>query len=51
MTASIYELIGRLVVKGAWMRYGRQIKLAAAGLGALGLVVGFALGRRQPPEG
>jgi hypothetical protein len=48
---SIYELIGRLVVRIAWMRYGRQIKLAAAAALGLGAVVGFVLARRQPPEG
>jgi hypothetical protein len=48
---SIYELIGRLVVRIAWMRYGRQIKLAGAAAVALGVVAGFVLARRQPPEG
>jgi hypothetical protein len=48
---SIYQLIGRLVVQMAWMRYGRQIKLAAGATLALGVVAGFVLARRQPPEG
>jgi hypothetical protein len=51
MVGSIYELIGRLVVRVAWMRYGRQIKMTAAGFAAVGLVAGYALSRRQPPEG
>jgi hypothetical protein len=51
MVGSIYELIGRLVVRIAWLRYGRQIKLVAAGVAVLGLAAGFALSKRQPPEG
>jgi hypothetical protein len=48
---SIYELIGRLVVRIAWIKYGRQIKLAAGVALGLGLATGFVLARRQPPEG
>ncbi len=49
--SSIYELIGRFVVRFAWARYGRQISIAGALLGALLLAGGFVLARRQPPEG
>lgn len=51
MSSSIYELIGRLVVRLAWARYGRQITIAGALLGAALLAGGFVLARRQPPEG
>jgi hypothetical protein len=51
MVGSIYEFIGRLVVWAAWQRYGRQIKMVTAGLAVLGLAAGFALSKRQPPEG
>jgi hypothetical protein len=51
LISSIYELIGRLVVRIAWLRYGRQIKLAAAGAAVLGVAAGFVLAKRQPPEG
>ena len=51
MTSAIYEWIGRFVVRFAWLRYGRQIKLA--GTAALLAVVGagWLLSRRDPPEG
>ena len=49
--SAIYELIGRLVVRFVWLRYGRQIKVAAGlGLGAL-LLGGHLAARREPPEG
>ena len=49
--SAIYELIGRLVVRFVWLRYGRQIKVAAGlGLGAL-LLGGYLAARREPPEG
>lgn len=49
--SKIYELIGRLVVRLAWLRFGRQIKLAGGVLGVLVLAGGYLLARRQPPEG
>ena len=49
--SSIYELIGRLVVRFAWARYGRQITIAGAVVGALVLALGFVLAKRTPPEG
>ena len=49
--SAIYELIGRLVVRLAWLRYGRQIRIAA-GVGLAALVVGgYLAARREPPEG
>jgi hypothetical protein len=49
--SAIYELIGRLVVRFVWLRYGRQVRIAAGvGLGAL-LLGGYLAARRQPPEG
>lgn len=49
--SKIYELIGRLVVRLAWLRFGRQIKLAGGVLAVLVLAGGYLLARRQPPEG
>ena len=49
--SAIYELIGRLVVRFVWLRYGRQIRIAGGlGLGAL-LLGGYLAAKRQPPEG
>jgi hypothetical protein len=49
--SAIYELIGRLVVRFVWLRYGRQVRIAAGvGLGAL-LLGGYLAARRQPHEG
>jgi hypothetical protein len=46
-----YELIGRLVVRFAWLRYGRQIRIAAGvGLAAVALG-GYLAAKRAPPEG
>ena len=51
MVSSIYELIGRLVVRVAWLRFGRQIKIAGGVAAALVLVGGYLIANRQPPEG
>lgn len=51
MISSIYELIGRLVVRVAWLRFGKQVKLAGGLVAALALLLGFLVARRQPPEG
>lgn len=49
--SAIYELIGRLVVRSVWLRYGRQLRTAAGvGLGAL-LLGGYLAAKREPPEG
>ena len=51
MGASIYEFIGRSVVRLAWWRFGRQIQIAG-GLAIVAVVAGgYLLSRRQPPEG
>lgn len=47
----IYEVIGRLVVRFAWLRFGRQIKIAG-GVSTLLLAGGvYLLSRKSPPEG
>ena len=51
MASAIYELIGRIVVRLAWLRFGTQIKIAGAAFGGLVLALGFVLAKRQPPEG
>jgi hypothetical protein len=51
MASSIYELIGRLVVRVAWLRFGTQIKVAGGVLAVLTLLLGYAIAKRQPPEG
>jgi hypothetical protein len=47
----VYELIGRVVVRLAWWRFGRQIKFAGAVALVAVLAGGYLLGRREPPEG
>ena len=47
----IYELIGRIVVRLAWWRFGRQIRIAGAVALAAVFVGGYLLSRREPPEG
>lgn len=51
MTSSIYELIGRLVVRLAWARFGGQVKVAGGVLAVLAVIAVYLLGRREPPEG
>jgi hypothetical protein len=49
--SSVYELIGRTVVRFVWARFGRQIKIAA-GVGTVLLAAaGYLIATRQPPEG
>jgi hypothetical protein len=51
MTSTIYELIGRLVVRFVRARYRRQLRGAAA-LGAVVLAAaGYVAFTREPPEG
>lgn len=49
--SSVYELIGRLVVRFAWLRFGGQIKVAGAVLAVAALAGGYLIARREPPEG
>jgi hypothetical protein len=51
MASSIYELIGRVVVRLAWARFGAQVKVAGGVLAALGVLAIYLLGKREPPEG
>jgi hypothetical protein len=49
--SAIYELIGRIVVRLAWWRFGTQIRIAGAvALVTLG-VAGYLAATREPPEG
>jgi len=49
--SSVYELIGRIVVRFVMARYGRQIKIAA-GVGAVLVAgAGYLIATREPPEG
>ncbi|HEY7151678.1 MAG TPA: hypothetical protein VH391_08345 [Solirubrobacterales bacterium] len=51
MTAGIYELIGRLVVRFVRTRYRKQLRIAVAlGIGAAA-VAGYVAMSREPPEG
>jgi hypothetical protein len=51
MTANVYELIGRMVVRLIRARYRRQLRIAAAvGVVAVG-VGGYLAVTRNPPEG
>jgi len=49
--SSLYELIGRLVVRLAWWRFGRQIQIAGVVALAAAVAGGYLLSRREPPEG
>ena len=49
--ATIYELIGRMVVRFVRARYRRQIRIAL-GIGVTGIMAGaYLAATRQPPEG
>jgi hypothetical protein len=48
---TLYELIGRVVVKAIQVRYRRQIRIALS-IGAAGIVAGaYLTATREPPEG
>ena len=57
--SSVYELVGRLVVRLgwplvvrlAWWRFGRQIQIAGVVALAAAAAGGYLLSRREPPEG
>lgn len=49
--STIYESIGRLVVRLVWWRFSREIKVAGViGVALLGLA-GYLAATREPPEG
>ncbi len=49
--SSLYELIGRTVVRLAWWRFSKQIKIAGA-IALVGVgVAGWLAATREPPEG
>ena len=49
--SAIYELIGRIVVRLAWNRFGGQVKVAGAVVAVLAVAAGYLLATREPPEG
>ena len=51
MASAVYELVGRMVVRLAWLRFGTQIKVAGGLFAALVVVLGYLIAKREPPEG
>jgi hypothetical protein len=51
MASAIYELIGRIVVRLAWLRFGRQVKIAGGLFAVLVVAAGYLIAKREPPEG
>jgi hypothetical protein len=51
MGPSAYEIIGRLVVRIAWLRYSRELKIAGGVFAVLALAAGYLIASREPPEG
>jgi hypothetical protein len=49
--STVYELIGRAVVRFVRVRYRRQLRIAAAVGAAAALAAGYAAATREPPEG
>jgi hypothetical protein len=49
--SSVYEWIGRLIVRLLWWRFGRQIQIAGAVALVAAIAGGYLLSRREPPEG
>ena len=49
--ATVYEIIGRFVVRAVWWRFGRQVQIAGVVALFLAGAAGFLLSRRDPPEG
>ncbi|HYH62650.1 MAG TPA: hypothetical protein VD766_12355 [Solirubrobacterales bacterium] len=49
--ASVYEFIGRTVVRVVWWRFGRQIQIAGITALFLAGAAGYLLSQRKPPEG
>jgi hypothetical protein len=51
MTTSVYELIGRLVVRFVRTRYRKQLRIAAALAIGAAAVAGYVALSHEPPEG
>ena len=51
MASMIYELVGRVVVRMVWFQYGRQIKMAGAGMLVAAVGGAYLISKREPPEG
>ena len=51
MPPRLYEYIGRLVVRVAWLQFGRQIKVAGGIAAVLALGGAYLIARHTPPEG
>jgi hypothetical protein len=49
--STVYEFIGRTVVRVVWWRFGRQIQIAGITALFLAGAAGYLLSRRDPPEG
>jgi hypothetical protein len=49
--SAFYELVGRIVVRLAWARYGRQLTIAGVVVGAVLAAAAWAIASREPPEG
>jgi hypothetical protein len=49
--AKLYELFGRFVVGLIWMRFNREVKVAAIIVGALAAGGIYLIAKREPPEG
>ena len=49
--STVYEFIGRTVVRLVWWRFGRQLQIAGAVALFLAGAAGYLLSRRDPPEG
>lgn len=48
---SVYEYIGRTVVRVVWWRFGRQLQITGIAALLLAGTAGYLLSRRDPPEG
>ena len=49
--STVYEFIGRTVVRVVWWRFGRQLQIAGITALFLAGAAGWLLSRRSPPEG
>ena len=49
--STVYEYIGRTVVRVVWWRFGRQLQIAGVTALFLAGIAGYLLSRKSPPEG